>query len=175
MNRVLRKFRKYLSMQNREKIWVVLLFFLSALARAVILTVPFRRITPYLGQHHQNAQMAVIVTDKQLHTARWIGRITEQTARNTPWQSKCLVQAIIAKCLLSYYNIPYVLHLGVAKSTADNRTQHSAENDLIAHAWVSVGPSIITGKDGHRAFTIVSTFIPPSILIPKVDNRHSPL
>ena len=126
--------------------------------------VPFRRLTPYLGQHYQNAQLAVLVTDEQLRTAESIGRITEQTARHTPWQSKCLVQAMMARCLLAYYGIPYVLYLGVAKSTAIHGTGEIENSDLIAHAWLSVGPAIITGNDGHRAFTIVSTFVAPEVM-----------
>jgi len=174
MNHFLRKYRKFVSMRNREKIWVILLFFLSGIARAAILTLPFRYIAPFLGQHYQNAQLAVIVTEGQLQKARRIGHITELTANNTPWQSKCLIQAMMAKWLLNHYRIPYVLYLGVAKSTAILGTREIENSDLIAHAWLSVGPSIITGDDGHRAFTIVSTFVAPSVLHSEFNKQQSP-
>jgi len=174
MNHFLRKYRKFVSMRNREKVWVILLFFLSGIARAVILTIPFRYIAPYLGRHYQNAQLAVIVTKEQLQKARRIGHITELTANNTPWQSKCLIQAMMAKWLLNYYRIPYVLYLGVAKSVVLHELKDYENGDLIAHAWLSVGPSIITGDDGHRAFTIVSTFVTPSVLNSEFSKRQSP-
>jgi len=172
MNRLVRKCRKFITLQNREKLWVALLFLLSGIARAVILILPFRRIAPYLGQHYQNAQLAAVVTEKQLHTASQIGLVTELTAKHTPWQSKCLVQAMMARCLLGYYGIPYVLYLGVAKSTAWHDARDIEDNALIAHAWLSVGPSIITGNDGHTAFTIVSTFVAPSIINSSSMNRQ---
>lgn len=75
----------------------------------------------------------------------------------TPWKSACLVQALIATWLLAYYHIPYVLHLGVARATPQG-------DDLQAHAWLRVGQWVITGREGHQAFTVVATFVAPSLL-----------
>jgi len=163
MNRILRKCRNFLSLRNREKVWFVFLFILSAWVRLLILTLPFRRIAPCLGAHYQNHQLAAIASKDQLYTAWRIGRVTELATKYTPWQSKCLVQAILARILLGYYSIPYVMHLGVRKSAPITDIQQE-ENILKAHAWLSVGPRIITGREGHRAFAIVATFIQPSLL-----------
>jgi len=158
-----RKICSFLSIKNREKLWFFLLFILSGFSRAAVLTLPFRRVAPYLGRHFQNTQLAALVSEKQLRTAWRIGRITELTAAYTPWQSKCLIQAMMAKFLLSYYDIPYVMYLGVTKSAARAAGKQDA-NNLQAHAWLTVGPWVITGREGHRAFTIVSTFVTPSLL-----------
>jgi len=162
MNRILRKFRSFLAIRNREKFWFFLLNVLSGLIRAAILTIPFRRIAPYMGRHFRNEQLAALATQEQLQTAWRIGRITDLVARYTPWESKCLVQAIMVRALLGYYNIPYVMHLGVTKSMAQESGVEGG-SILKAHAWLSVGPWIVTGRDGHRAFTIVSTFVQPSL------------
>ena len=166
MNPVSRKLRVFLSLRNREKLWFFLLYLLSGFIRAIILTVPFRHLAPYLGKHYSNVQLATVVTEEQMKTAWRIGRITELASKYTPWESKCLVQAMMVRCLLGYYGIPYVLYLGVTKSKKVVDAGLQDENILKAHAWLSVGPWIVAGREGHRAFTIVSTFVQPSLLEP---------
>jgi hypothetical protein len=75
------------------------------------------------------------------------------TARYTPWETKCLVQATMARFLLGVYGIPYILHLGTLMT-------HNDEEPLKAHAWVKVGPWIIVGGEGHQAFAIVGSWVP---------------
>jgi hypothetical protein len=67
------------------------------------------------------------------------------------------VQAIMAKTLLHYYGIPYVMHFGVKKVSY-------ASEGMNAHAWVKVGPRIISGRQGHHDFSIVGSFVSPSVL-----------
>jgi len=150
----------------REKLWFVFAWFLSGVIRLFLLILPFRWIAPRLGLHLNNTQLCAVTPEKQRKLAWRIGKITELACKYTPWQSKCLVQAMVARTLLGYYKIPYVMHLGVAKT--DN-----AEDLLKAHAWLSVGPWIITGRDGHKQFTIVSTFISPAVLGQPSPTGHS--
>lgn len=145
-----------------EKMWVMFLICFSGLARAAILMLPFRWLSLLLGHYYHNIQLATLVTSFQLNRAKWIGRMTGQVARQTPWQSKCLVQAMMARCMLAYYGIPYVLYLGVNK--AENHSEGQYSNALVAHAWISVGSSVIVGDDGYEDFTIVSTFVDPCVL-----------
>ncbi|GMR00476.1 MAG: hypothetical protein BMS9Abin18_1326 [Zetaproteobacteria bacterium] len=166
MNILLRKCISFVRIPFREKLWLFWLFLLSGLIRACLLVLPFRCIAPWLGLHHQNYQLASVTSEQQKLMAWRIGRITELAASYTPWQSKCLVQAMAAKVLLAHYRIPYVLHLGVTKAAGQSF------DALKAHAWLSVGPWIITGREGHRAFTIISTFVAPSILNPGTASCH---
>ncbi|EAU55005.1 hypothetical protein AL013_02105 [Mariprofundus ferrooxydans] len=154
-------------MPGREKCWFCLVWIISGPIRAGLLLLPFRKMAPMLGEHCSNLQLAAVVGDTQRQRAWRIGRITELAASYTPWQSKCLVQACAASILLRYYRIPYVMHLGVARDSEDTDTDGSA---MKAHAWLSVGPRIVTGRDGHRAFTIVSTFVSPALLNKPGDN-----
>ncbi|MDX8378198.1 MAG: lasso peptide biosynthesis B2 protein [Mariprofundales bacterium] len=155
---LLRKCKSFLRSPLREKLWFAFLFISFALIRALLLLTPFRLLAPYLGRHHKNYELASVVTEQQRLLAWRIGQITERIAGYTPWESKCLVQAIGARLLLGWYGIPYVMYLGVTKPKGQSIKA------MKAHAWLCVGPWIITGRDGHKAFTIVSTFIAPSIL-----------
>jgi hypothetical protein len=157
MHKLFNKVRIFLHFPLREKIWFVLLIVLSGIARTVILVLPFRWVMRYLGVQFQNKQLSVLVTPQQLQRAWRIGIITTAATNYTPWESKCLIQAMVARLLLSYYQIPYVIYIGMTRT-------NQPEAKLKAHAWLSVGQWVITGRDGHHAFTIASSFVAPSVL-----------
>ncbi|MCG8609176.1 MAG: lasso peptide biosynthesis B2 protein [Pseudomonadales bacterium] len=138
-------------MSLRDKVWLLLLYPYSGIVRAIILLIPFRKVAPYLGEHHQNIQFLTIASIQEQELAKRIGQIVEMASRYTPWQSKCLVQAIMARTLLWYYRVDYVMHLG-AKMTKD------VDEPMKAHAWLSVGSSVITGRAGHSSFGILTTY-----------------
>nr|WP_241696916.1 lasso peptide biosynthesis B2 protein [Mariprofundus sp. KV] len=153
---MLRKCGTFLRMPIREKFWFFWIWLISGPIRAALLLLPFRKMAPMLGEHCSNLQLAAIASDEQKQQAWRIGRIVELAASYTPWESKCLVQACMASILLRRYGIPYVIHLGVTRGDG-------VQDALKAHAWLSVGPWIVTGRDGHRTFTIVSTFVSPGL------------
>ena len=146
----------------REKVWFLLFFPYSGIIRASILMLPFQGLSRSYGQHYHNQQLSSLVTVQQLQQAWRIGKMAELAARYTPWQSKCLVQALMVRTLLGFYRIPYVLHLG-ATMTGDD------QEPMKAHAWVKVGRWVVSGGEGHRAFAIVGTYLTPNI----VKNRNS--
>ena len=141
----------------REKIWVMLIYFLSGLVSLALVVFPFRFIAYALGTHYKNHQLSTLVPQPLLDRAWRVGRLVEGISRYTPWQSKCLVQAITVIILLRYYGIPYVFHLGT-------RFTRVATAPMKGHAWVKVGPWIIVGRDGHKQYTIVSSFVCSSLL-----------
>ncbi len=157
MRRLLRNGQRFARLSRREQVWFVLLFVGCGLARAALLTLPFRRLVPYMGAHAEQGSCPPEVSEDQQRLARRIGRLTALAAQYTPWQSACLVQALVAARLLAYYHIPYVLHLGVAKTTPPS-------DGFQAHAWLRVGPWIVTGREGYQAFTVVGTFVAPATL-----------
>jgi hypothetical protein len=150
MRRFVRRCHLFMQLPSREHVWFTVLFVGSGIVRAALLTLPLRRIIPCLGAHDQHGPCTARVTQAQQLQAWRIGRITALATKYTPWESTCLVQALVATWLLAYYRIPSVLHLGVARSTQPG-------NGLLAHAWLRVGPWIITGREGHQAFTVVAT------------------
>lgn len=157
MRSLLRKCSSFLHIPAREKLWFCWLWLLSGMIRAAVLLLPFRKLAPMLGEHCSNLQLATLASEEQKQLAWRIGRMVDLAASYTPWESKCLVQACAASLLLRHYDIPYVIHLGVSRGG-------EVGDVLKAHAWLAVGPWIIAGRDGHRAFTIVSTFVSPELL-----------
>ena len=151
LKRLIRKLITFYRIPLREKLWLTFLYPYSGIIRAATLLLPFNQLAKLLGHHSQNVQLSSLATEEEYLRASRIGRITEITSRYTPWKSKCLVQAIMARTLLGYYGIPYVFHFG-AHITGDSK------ESMKAHAWVKVGPRIITGRKGHKSYGIVATY-----------------
>lgn len=159
------KIKTFRGLPLREKLWFFFLYPYSGIVRAVVLWCPFRYLSQALGHHHANYTLSSVVSEADRQLAWRIGRIIELTARYTPWECKCLVQAAMARTLLGFYGIPYVMHLG-ARMTEDPAAP------MKAHAWVKVGPWIVTGGEGHAAFGVVSTFVTPSVIATDAGSSH---
>jgi hypothetical protein len=153
---LLRKLNSFWQLPLLEKVWFFLFYPYSGFLRIAILTLPFRILSPRYGVFCRNDQLSTIATDEQLQLAWRMGRIAEMIERYTPWESKCLVQALMVRTLLGYYSIDYVMHLG-ATLTNDEK------EPMKAHAWIKVGRWVISGGDGHQAFGIVGTFVSPLV------------
>ncbi len=140
----LARFRRF-SWTNR---WLTLeaLFWLG-LSRLAVLTLPFRWITPYMGQ----ARTVSPVDDVSVDVAqvRQIARAIRRTSPHTPWDSNCLAQALTAKRMLHRRRINCTLYLGLKKDD---------DNQLAAHAWLRSGSFILTGGSGLERYAVVVTF-----------------
>lgn len=147
---------KFIDLPFLEKIWFVMIFFSCGLARLLLILVPFSALSRHLGKLSSSTRQIPKVPNDKIELARRIGACTERVARITPWESKCLVQAFVAKAWLQYYKIPYQIVLGV-KNNSDT------QNMLKAHAWVCVNKEVIVGKKGHQLFTTIATFSYESI------------
>jgi hypothetical protein len=64
-----------------------------------------------------------------------------------PWENKCLPQALAAAWMLKRRAIPATIYFGVRKTE---------EEGLKAHAWVIAADYFVTGRDGHRHYSVVS-------------------
>jgi hypothetical protein len=129
--------------------WTILLeaFFWLGIARLVILTMPFRWVEPTLGKRMAESPTDVLPHEpQQLKQVAWA---VNTMSRYTPWQSKCLVQAMAAKRMLQSRKIVSTLYLGVTRSNP---------KPLEAHAWLRSGSVYVTGGEGHKHFTVVAMF-----------------
>ncbi len=88
--------------------------------------------------------------EKQLEDALKITNIVLSISRNTPWESKCLVQALSCKKMLQKRGVITTLYLGVCKDYNDK--------ELAAHAWLKMGDFILTGRSGHKDFKVVNYY-----------------
>jgi hypothetical protein len=133
------------------------LYLINVCIRLIISFGSFNTMARWLGHSHKCYQLSSIISEEQMNISRRISLIIKIIEKSSPWHTKCLAQAILARTILGFYRIPYVVHLGA--------TLHSNQKiTMKAHAWIKVGNRIVTGKEGHRTFTIVGTFIDKSII-----------
>lgn len=114
--------------------------------RLAILCLPFRFLSAVLGKYMQESP--VTEDNGKLLAAKRIGRLIETASRYTPWESKCLVQAIVGKLMLRRRGVANTLYLGTAREG----------QRLVAHAWLRCGDVIITGGYGCKRFISVGNF-----------------
>ena len=124
-------------------------FTLLAVARLLVLTVPFKWLASSIGKHM--SESGENVDPSELQRARMVGQAVRSAANYTPWKSVCFPQAVAAQWMLKRRHIPATLYLGLSKNEA-------LPQKLAAHAWLRCGGVILTGASGHRQFTVVAMF-----------------
>lgn len=139
-------FIKYLKLPWRDQILLLQTFVLLGTVRLAILVIPFRYLAVHLGKQRQES------SDRQTTEgdfAQQVGWAIALLSAYTPWETKCLVQAITGKLLLRRRRLQNTLYLGVSRNE---------EHSMIAHAWLRCGKELVTGAQGSEAFTIVAKF-----------------
>lgn len=144
---MIKRIKKFVGLSWCEQWLYIEAFCLSGVVRLAILLVPFRWLALPLGKHMRESPMKE--EDAKLATAIRIGRVIETMSHYTPWESKCLVQAIVGKIMLRQRGIKNTLYLGLGRDGKKN---------LIAHAWVRCGEMIITGGRSLELYAIVGKF-----------------
>lgn len=140
------KIWKYFRMPWSDRILLLSTFVLLGFVRLVLLIIPFRYLSVFLGKHMQESANTENTDNSFLRRLSWA---IELMGRYTPWESKCLVQAITGKLLLRQRRLENTLYLGVAKT---------GEKNLIAHAWLRSGKDIVTGAYDSKNFAVVAKF-----------------
>lgn len=129
-----------------DRLLLIYVLVIMGLLRCMILLVPFRFIATRLGRKMAESPQENPGQAKYIRRISWA---IEAVAGRTPWESKCLVQAIAAKMLLRRKGLHNTLYLGVSKGE---------DGSLIAHAWVRAGDRYVTGGDVRMNYTVVATF-----------------
>ena len=133
--------------KHQQKGLFVYAYLLSGLIRLSILVLPFKVLKRGLGIPKMGSIFDV--SDEKIVIAREIRRLDLQVCNHTPWQSKCLVRAILTQHLLKQRNIPSTLYLGVNKNES---------GEMQAHAWLRCGEIIIMGGENKNGFIEVAKF-----------------
>lgn len=141
------KIKGFRRMSRKDKLLFFEAFILTGIARGAMLTIKFNKLKKHMGKHNTESPMEVDL--KTYNTTRSIRRAVLKASRYTPWESKCLVQALTVQKMLKHRNISSTIYLGVNKDK---------ENNLAAHAWSRVGTMIVTGGELKDEFTQVSKF-----------------
>lgn len=137
----------FLKKPFREKFFLIKVTLFLAWYRFFILSFSFNRLANKLGE--QNDLHKNTGTEPDSETFR-LAKNIRNISRIVPWESKCLVQAVVAKIFLRKRGIGSTLYLGVRKSEENSTLQ--------AHAWLDVGDTTILGGENSDQFTVVSSY-----------------
>ncbi|QQS53242.1 MAG: lasso peptide biosynthesis B2 protein [Candidatus Competibacteraceae bacterium] len=151
-----RKTLSFLRQPRFTQLWLIPLWLLLGLSKAVIFTVSFRRLAPRLGTAVGVASWVPVLVPAQEARALQIGRAVCLAARYTPWNSNCFPQAVAARLLLGLYHIPYALYFGLMR---DPETR-----EFKAHAWIAAGRVRVMGNESFSQFTVVGCFVAPELV-----------
>lgn len=141
-----RKTKTFICMDNKEKFYIIQTFFYTGFYRAFILFIPFNRLRKRMGTHKQESPDKV--DNDTYKIARRIASRVLFVSAKTPWESKCLVQALTAQKLLKNQGISTTIYLGVRRY----------ENEMKAHAWLRCGEYYVTGGAIRDQYTVVAKF-----------------
>jgi hypothetical protein len=151
--RPFRKARSFLRHDGFVQAWFLPVWVGLGVARALVLTVSFRRMAPRFGRPVGDGGALAPICDAALERrAVLIAHTIRLAAAYTPWDSNCFAQAVVARALLGIYGVPYVLSFGVMR---DN----GKPSGIKAHAWVTCGRVVVSGGAGADRYAVVGRWV----------------
>lgn len=142
-----RRIKKFIKLKLIIKLDFIKVFIYTAFYRAFIIFIPFKKYRDKFGKYKEESPNEV--SEESYEEARYIGWVVNTVSKYTPWESKCLVQALTAQKLLKKKNISSTLYLGIYTDQY---------NKMLAHAWLRTGSYYVTGGLIKDKFTIVAKF-----------------
>lgn len=142
-----RKTKTFFTIGNKKKLEFIEAYLNTAIARAYILFVPFNKLKRKMGKSKTESPKTVDIEIYRI--AKNVSWSIKQAAIYTPWESKCLVQALTAQKMLKKRGVATTLYLGVKKDT---------DGKMIAHAWLRCGEYFVTGGSNRFGYGVVAKF-----------------
>jgi hypothetical protein len=125
-------------------------WFWLALARTMLLLLPFRKLAPILGKKAlpsaEQEDSIQYHNDKLLR----IGTAILRAGRRSPWRTECFEQALAGKFMLKARRMKSIVFFGVSKN--------KQKGNFNAHAWLKCGSHIVTGNKHLEQFTVIACF-----------------
>lgn len=146
----IKRIKNFSQLKSQKKLLIIKAFILTAIFRFLILCIPFRIIKKHMGNMHEES--SEVIESNKYEKAKEISWAIQKVARVTPWESKCLVQALSAQRLLYSNNIDSTLYLGVRKEKI------SQNKKMIAHSWIRCGKLYVTGGYDDN-YAVVAKFM----------------
>lgn len=115
-------------------------------ARMLVNLVPFRHWRDQIAVEPTTRAAVAEPSAAQRQTARMVMRIIQRAQRNAPVEFVCLPQALCARWMLSRRGVPTQLYLG---------TRLAAEAEREFHAWLKVGPVMVTGHCDESDYAVL--------------------
>ena len=140
-----RRVNRFFSISGIERRYFFLAIYYSGIARILILFVPFRKYSFWLGKYGYETEEKDIADE---NFVRLIAISVHRAQKITPWRFKCLEQAMTAKKLLDKKDINTTIYFGVNRK----------EGKMNAHAWLRCGTKYVTGGKNRNEFTKVAWF-----------------
>jgi len=117
-----------------------------AIARVAMALLPFRRIAVWLGT--AGAETPATASAEEIHIAQEIGWAVGTLGRRVPWDGRCMAQALAASVMLRRRGLEGTVSFGARTGAAG----------FEAHAWLRLGPCVVTGGPAHQSFKTFTTF-----------------
>ena len=132
----------------RNRQWLICEALLAlAMARVAMACIPFKRIAAWLGT--AGTETPASAADHEILMAQEIGWAVSAVARRVLWDGRCLGQALAATGMLRRRGLEGTVSFGAGRD-------ESAE--FTAHAWLRLGPLMVTGGPGQEQFKTFTTF-----------------
>ena len=128
---LIRKIKTFFKIDFKSKIMFVKAFILCGFYRFIILNVSFSKVKKLLGEKGKESEFEIDIDNYKI--VKEVGFIVKLASSHTPWESKCLVQAMTAQKILNDKGIKTTLYLGVAKE----------RNNMVAHSWLRYGQILL--------------------------------
>ena len=141
-----KRVRTFFRIDNTLKFEFIQVIIYEGIYRAYILFVPFNKLRKKMGRYKGESKAT---EDKETYKkAMHVSWIVTTVAAKTPWESKCLVQALAAQKMLKNKGISTTIYLGVRKE----------KDEMKAHAWLRCGEYYVTGGAIREQYSVVAKF-----------------
>jgi hypothetical protein len=127
------KFAKFRALSGGDKWMLLHAAVWLATARLMMLLMPFRKLAARLSADSGSA-----TGEPPPELLRRVGVAVRVAAANVPWRADCFPQSIAGRMLLKHHGCSSTIHLGVDRV---------GKSDLIGHAWLTCGDTVITGGE----------------------------
>ncbi len=108
---------------------------------------PFKWIAAWLGA--AGTETPTSAEDHEILMAQEIGWAVNAVARRALWDARCLGQALAATGMLRRRGLEGTVSFGAGRNDTAEFT---------AHAWLRLGPLMVTGGPDHELFKTFTTF-----------------
>lgn len=141
-----RKTKTFFTIDNKLRVEFIQALIYTGMYRTFILFVPFNKLRKRMGKYKEES---VANVEREIYKiASHISWVVNLISSKTPWESKCLVQALTAQKMLKKRGISTTIYLGVRKDG----------NEMKAHAWLRCGEYYVTGGAIREQYTVVAKF-----------------
>ena len=136
------KLQRYRALDEEDRRMLLRAAYWLAISRMWLVAVPFKKLAQRLDTNLGRS-------DADPELLERVSSAVKMASNNVPWRSDCFPQAIAACRLLRRYGYSSTIHLGVDKT---------GRGDLLAHAWLTCGETVVTGVETMDRYSEIHRF-----------------